>query len=295
MDWYYSDGQQQFGPVTQGEFDTLVASGRIGANTLVWRAGMANWAAFATVQPPAPVVAPQPIAPIAAAPFPAASPQQPQWQQPAQPQWPQQPQQAQPQQPQARFCTNCGRPFAPGDLLQIGNATVCASCKDVMMQRLREGAVPGGLLHQGRQYAGFWIRFVAVFIDGIILNVVGTVIYLPFMLVLGGMGRSTTDPTVILGSAVGIFSVLLLLNVAIAATYESWFVANKGATPGKMVLSLEVIRTDGTRPGGGLAIGRFFAKQVSALTLGIGYIMAGLDDEKRALHDRICNTRVIRK
>jgi len=295
MDWYYSDGRQQFGPVTEAEFDTLVASGRIGANTLVWRAGMANWAAFATVQPPAPVVAPQPIAPIAAAPFPAASPQQPQWQQPAQPQWPQQPQQAQPQQPQARFCTNCGRPFAPGDLLQIGNATVCASCKDVMMQRLREGAVPGGLLHQGRQYAGFWIRFVAVFIDGIILNVVGTVIYLPFMLVLGGMGRSTTDPTVILGSAVGIFSVLLLLNVAIAATYESWFVANKGATPGKMVLSLEVIRTDGTRPGGGLAIGRYFAKQVSALTLGIGYIMAGLDDEKRALHDRICNTRVIRK
>ena len=98
MDWYYSDGQQQFGPVTQGEFDTLVASGRIGVNTLVWRAGMANWAAFATVQPPAPVVAPQPITPIAAAAVElrAPQPQQPQWPQPAQqaqPQWPQQPQQ----------------------------------------------------------------------------------------------------------------------------------------------------------------------------------------------------------
>jgi len=29
------------------------------------------------------------------------------------------------------------------------------------------------------------------------------------------------------------------------------------------------------------------------LTMGIGYIMAGLDTQKRALHDRICDTRVI--
>jgi uncharacterized RDD family membrane protein YckC len=259
---------------------------------------MANWAAFATVQPPAPVVAPQPIAPIAAAPFPAASPQQPQWQQPtqqAQPQWPQQPQ-PQPQQPQARFCTNCGRPFAPGDLLQIGNATVCASCKDVMMQRLREGSVPGGLLHQGRQYGGFWLRFVAMFIDGIILGVVGAIIDVPLQLVLVASTSAAGDPTLVLGRAMGLISILVVLNMAIGMVYESWFLVNKAATPGKMVLSLEVIRTDGGKITWGLAIGRYFAKILSSWpTLWIGYIIAGLDDEKRALHDRICNTRVIRK
>jgi uncharacterized RDD family membrane protein YckC len=301
MDWYYSDGQQQFGPVSQAEFDMLVASGRIGANTLVWRAGMANWAAFATVQPPAQAVAPQPIAPIAAAAVElrAPQPQQPQWPQAqqAQPQWPQQPQQQpQPQQPQARFCTNCGRPFPPGDLLQIGNATVCASCKDVMMQRLREGAVPGGLLHQGRQYGGFWLRFVAVFIDGIILGVVGAIIDIPLQLVLVGTS-AMTDPTLVFGRMMGVFSIMIVLNMAIGLVYESWFLVNKGgATPGKMVLSLEVVRTDGGRITWGLAIGRYFAKILSSWpTLWIGYIMAGLDDEKRALHDRICNTRVIRK
>jgi hypothetical protein len=34
---------------------------------------------------------------------------------------------------------------------------------------------------------------------------------------------------------------------------------------------------------------------LSFLTLYIGFIMAAFDIEKRALHDRICSTRVIRK
>ncbi|MGA2185891.1 MAG: RDD family protein [Bryobacteraceae bacterium] len=268
MDWYYSDGRQQFGPVTQAEFDTLVASGRIGANTLVWRAGMPNWAPLGTVQQPAPVVAASPVAV-------APAPEQP--------------------QQQVRFCNQCGKPFAPADLLQIGNTMVCAACKDVMMQRLREGAVPGGLAFQGRQFAGFWIRFVAVLIDGIILGVVGAIINIPFNLMMAGMG-TMTDPMAIFGSFMGIFSIMMVLNMAIAMAYESWFVVNKGATPGKLVLSLEVIRADGTRPGWGLAIGRYFAKILSSWpTIWIGYIMAGIDDEKRGLHDRICDTRVIRK
>jgi uncharacterized RDD family membrane protein YckC len=269
MDWYYSDGRQQFGPVMQAEFDTLVASGRITANTLVWRAGMANWAPLGTVQQLAPAAAASPVAVVAPAP-------------------------EQPQQ-QVRFCNQCGRPFAPGDLLEIGNTTVCAACKDAMMQRLREGSLPGGLAFQGRQFAGFWIRFVAVFIDGIILGVAAAIANIPFQIMMAGMG-AMTDPKVMLGSMIGIFSLLIVLNMAIACAYESWFVVNKGATPGKLVLSLEVIRADGTRPGWGLAIGRYFAKILSSWpTLYIGYIMAGIDDEKRGLHDRICDTRVVKK
>jgi len=270
MDWYYSDGRQQFGPVTQAEFDTLVATGRVSPTTLVWRAGMANWAAFGTVQPAA-VIPASPLVPAAVAPA-AEQPQQ-----------------------QMRFCTNCGRPAAPADMLQIGNMTVCAACKDPVMQRLREGATPGGIAYQGRQFAGFWIRAVALFVDGIILGVVGAIVDIPIQLVMAGLGTGLSDPTAILGSAIGLLSLMILLNMAIGMAYESWFVVNKGATPGKLVLSLEVIRADGTRPGWGLAIGRYFAKQLSGWTLGIGYIMAGIDDEKRGLHDRICNTRVVKK
>ena len=269
MDWYYSDGRQQFGPVTQAEFDTLVASGRIAPHTLVWRAGMTNWAPLETVQAPSPATTA-----IAVEPAPEAPEQQ------------------------VRFCSQCGKPYAPGDLLQIGNVTFCAACKDVMMQRLREGALPGGLAFQGRQYGGFWIRFAAVLIDSLVLGVVGAIIDIPFNLMMGGMmmTQGTRDPMAFLGPFMGFFSIMVVISMAIALAYESWFVVNKGATPGKMVLSLEVIREDGTRPGWGLAIGRYFAKILSSWpTLWIGYIMAGIDDEKRGLHDRICNTRVIRK
>ena len=294
MDWYYSDGRQQFGPVTQAEFDALVASGRINASTLVWRAGMANWAAWGTVQPPAP--APAPVAPMQ-----PAAPIQPMVSaQPEAAAWAPAPAQAQPQpQPQAqtRFCSNCGRPVAPGDLLTIGNMTVCANCKAGVMQRMREGSAQGAVAFQGRQYGGFWIRFVAVFIDGIIVGIPLGLIYGVLVVAMVGIGTASAannNPTALFG-LMALYGVFTLVAIGAQLFYESWFIVNKGATPGKMILSLEVIRADGTRPGWGLALGRYLAKILSGWILYIGYIMAGFDEEKRALHDRICNTRVVRK
>jgi hypothetical protein len=46
MNWYYVEEGQQAGPVTQAEFDALVRSGKIRADTLVWREGMAAWQAY---------------------------------------------------------------------------------------------------------------------------------------------------------------------------------------------------------------------------------------------------------
>ena len=63
-------------------------------------------------------------------------------------------------------CAQCGRVFAPEEIVQFGDAAVCAGCKPLFLQRLREGVVlaaPGAL-----RYAGFWVRFGAIFVDGII-------------------------------------------------------------------------------------------------------------------------------
>ena len=57
---------------------------------------------------------------------------------------------------------------------------------------------------------------------------------------------------------------------------------------------LEFARSDGSPLTGGRAIGRYFAELVSSMILLMGYIMAGFDTEHRALHDRICDTRVIK-
>ena len=82
---------------------------------------------------------------------------------------------------ETRFCSECGRPSPAHEMVTIGAATICAQCKPLYMQRVREGGQPIGV----RRYAGFWIRFVARLIDGIILAVVGFIINLPIQMALG--------------------------------------------------------------------------------------------------------------
>jgi uncharacterized RDD family membrane protein YckC len=90
----------------------------------------------------------------------------------------------------------------------------------------------------------------------------------------------------------------ILVNVvswALSIAYTTYFLGAHSATPGKMACGLRVVRPDGERISYARACGRFFAEILSSITLGIGYIIAAFDDEKRALHDRICDTRVVRK
>ena len=64
---------------------------------------------------------------------------------------------------------------------------------------------------------------------------------------------------------------------------------------GKMACNLKVVVEDGSQITYLRALGRHFAKWISSMILAIGFIMAAFDDEKRTLHDRICETRVVRK
>jgi len=142
------------------------------------------------------------------------------------------------------------------------------------------------------RYAGFWIRFLARLIDGAILGIAGLILRLPLMIMLGiGMGRGYPfGLTSAMGAAMG---ASLVVNLLLGMAYEVYFVSTRGATPGKMALGLKIIRADGSSVPPGLALGRYFAHWVSGIILLIGYIMAAFDSQKRALHDRICETRVI--
>jgi uncharacterized RDD family membrane protein YckC len=62
-----------------------------------------------------------------------------------------------------------------------------------------------------------------------------------------------------------------------------------------MALGLRVLRGDGSPLSFWRAVGRYFATWISMMTLYIGFIMAAFDDQKRALHDHICDTRVVHK
>ena len=166
------------------------------------------------------------------------------------------------------------------------------------------GMHPAAAVAAGRHYGGFWIRFLARLIDGIILGVINAIVRIPLMLMfgigtmgLGGMGRGGLGigrGGMIFGPAMmGVLGISTLIGLALGAAYEVYFLSNRGATPGKMALGLRVIRADGGPITPMLALGRHFAMWISAFILMIGYIMAAFDPEKRALHDRICETRVI--
>ena len=59
MDWYYAEGGQSLGPVSDDEFQSLVSSGKIGSDTLVWHDGMEDWLPHSQVGQTTPAEAPR--------------------------------------------------------------------------------------------------------------------------------------------------------------------------------------------------------------------------------------------
>jgi uncharacterized RDD family membrane protein YckC len=148
------------------------------------------------------------------------------------------------------------------------------------------------MLAQGTQrpgemrYAGFRVRFGAKFLDGLILWVINTLI--TFM-----VGLMISKPSPQAGIA---FAVLLwVIQIGIAVCYSGYFLGKHRATPGKMACGLVVVSPEGEQISCMRGAGRYCAEMLSSMILLAGYLMVLFDDEKRALHDRICNTRVVYK
>jgi uncharacterized RDD family membrane protein YckC len=191
-----------------------------------------------------------------------------------------------------RYCSECGRSTPADELAHFGDRLICPYCKDAYAQKLREGVAPVAAV----SYAGFWIRFVAYMIDAIILAVAMGIVQFAILGSFISFPRfdSGTRPELMLAPMLGMLGLLSVVSIGISCTYESFFVYKYGATPGKMALSLKVVRPNGGPIDLGRAVGRYFGKMLSGIILYIGYIMAGFDSEKKALHDMICDTRVIR-
>lgn len=257
MAWYFlEEDRKQTGPISDADFKSLVEAGKIRDDTLVWQEGMADWQPYSAVAGPAPIPTERPAE--------TASPDKLNLKRPA------------------GRCRECGRHFPPEDLVTISGRQICADCKPIVLQKMREG------LHQTGEfeYGGFWIRAVAKILDGLILGVVNFLMGAAADFMIGIMqAAGGTGGTVSIG--------LGLIQTAIGAAYTTFFIGRFGATPGKMACGLRVIRPDGDNVSYLRAFARHFAEWLSGIILFIGYLMAAFDREKRALHDHICDTRVI--
>jgi uncharacterized RDD family membrane protein YckC len=125
--------------------------------------------------------------------------------------------------------------------------------------------------------AGFWIRFVAILIDSILVAIVNSA--LAAILNLNTNGRSGLQ--LLLG---------LIYYVFFWSSASPW----PGQTIGSKLLNLRVIRTDGTDLTISQSLIRYVGFFISGICLGIGFIWAAFDANKQGWHDKIAGTYVVK-
>lgn len=154
-------------------------------------------------------------------------------------------------------------------------------------------------------YAGFWRRFFAAFIDGILIQIIVRLLGYIVGIGVGLSGDGTTaigmevsssgSGTTVTGTSalvMGFIIVTIALPWLYSAMMESSFYQ---ATLGKMVFRIKVTDLEGDRISFGRATGRHFGKYISSLLLMIGFIMAAVTDKKQALHDIMAGCLVVKK
>ena len=124
-------------------------------------------------------------------------------------------------------------------------------------------------------YVGTGRRFFAHVIDVLILVVIAFIARLLFL----GFTSQLTD---------------LIIAYAIPFVYYVAFWTWRGQTPGKMMLGVRIVKSNGNPIGLGRALLRAIGYWVNALTLLIGFLMIAWDSKKQGLHDKIAGTVVIR-
>ena len=169
-----------------------------------------------------------------------------------------------PQTVRLRYRDASGRRHVAELELSTGLGASLADTVNTARRRLLHGRRAGEVF-----YAGFWRRFFAYLVDGVILNIIGWIIYF--------VPLYWTD------------WLALVISIIYVIGFWTW----RGQTPGKMFLGVKIVKTDGSPIGIGRAILRYVGYFVSAIIIFIGYLMIAWDSKKQGLHDKIAGTCVV--
>lgn len=162
--------------------------------------------------------------------------------------------------------------------------------------------------------AGFWKRYVAYFIDFVIVYVcveILSTLYFSFQaysqidllkntldsLMAANMRGETPDPTLLIETIETVLLPSLIFSSTmyfiIAGTYFSVMESSqRQATFGKRALGIKVTNVDGKPISLQQAVGRFVAASLSWITLNLGHALVAWTPEHRALHDYLAGSRV---
>jgi uncharacterized RDD family membrane protein YckC len=177
----------------------------------------------------------------------------------------------------SKLCDVCG-PYAAAPAAQVWVAPT-----DVIpAAQLASGAAawaltPGGkpLTAEAAPKAGFWMRFIAYFIDSIIVAIPAF-----------ALGVVLMHATVSTRSGI---------NLLLGITYFGYFWSSygKGQTIGMQMLHMKVVKTDGSPLSVTTALIRFVGFVIASIPLCLGLIWAGFDSQKQGWHDKLASTYVV--
>ncbi len=142
------------------------------------------------------------------------------------------------------------------------------------------------------QYAGFATRLVAWIVDRVAIAAIVAAVTVGIDLVLGSLGimemLGREEQTAVI---MAVLTVLLAFLIPI--TYEIGFWLLAGQTPGKRIMGLRIIRTDGRRLTVGNCVRRLIGYWFSAFLFFLGYLWVLVDDRRQGFHDKIAGTLVV--
>lgn len=139
-------------------------------------------------------------------------------------------------------------------------------------------------------YAGFWVRLAAYLIDSMIVGLMLLIV----RLVMSGV-MSALYGTVLGGNILFNYTLKDIVLYLGEVLYFILCTRYTGTTLGKRAMNLRVISVDESEELDFLTVayretvGRFLC----GISICIGYLIIGLDKEKRGFHDMLCDTRVV--
>jgi uncharacterized RDD family membrane protein YckC len=195
-------------------------------------------------------------------------------------------------------CHECKRTVDKEATVHYRDVSICPRCKESFFRKVLEGTAS----EEAREYCGFWIRLCARLLDGLFLAIVtvplsvaNQFLTVRMITVPAARGATSLEDFPELGPYLSLQALFVLVYVAFTFGYEVFFVGRFAGTPGKLLLGMRVVRSDFSRVSYWRAAVRVFGRMLSDLTMYIGYIMVGFDTQRRALHDYIADTRVIKR
>jgi len=232
-------------------------------------------------------------------------------------------------------CTGCLKLFKEEEIAVVGDRALCQSCQESFQTKGQAPSAPSARPSYGMpakkprmEYGGFWVRVGAYGVDAVILVLIWHFVLSPvFMKLASKMMTDTVVPITMTAPQDQTFTdpsqmedqmeemmnqmqnsmnqmqskmiiwvwAVQLVGVLLVAGYFIILEGGPGQTLGKKALGLRVVTPEGDQIGYLKAFVRHIGKVISGMILCIGFVMAAFDDEKRTLHDRIVDTRVVKE